>query len=157
MVSGSSSLPSAPLCLPSIESVLLHKVFKRASRGAVIVCDRYPSRRIGAMDSPQLDIPEHNSKRLSIKHCLAKLENSIYKRIPPPDIVIKLTVPVEIALERNVLRAKKGKIEDDDFVKVRHLQSHKQKYLTEHEHTINTNKHLSDTILEVKHILWASI
>lgn len=135
-------------------SVLLCKVFRKASSGSVMICDRYPSHRIGAMDSPQMDAPEHKAARPSLRDSLAKLEKRIYKRIPPPDIVIKLTVPIEIALERNTLRNKKCGLEDEDFVKVRHLQSHEQEYPTVDAHAVDTNKPLSETILEVERTIW---
>ena len=138
-------------------STLLRKVFRKASSGAVVICDRYPTYTTGAMDSSQLDVSQYKPGRFSIGYRLAKLENRIYKNIPPPDIVIKLTVPVEIAIGRNTIRNKKGSVEDEEFVKIRHSQSDKQNYVTACEHSFNTNRSQPETIREVKRLIWENL
>ncbi len=57
------------------------------------------------MDSPRLNPKDYKG----IKRKIAKLENSLYSKMPKPDILFSLTVPIEVAVERNRTRIKEGK------------------------------------------------
>ncbi len=132
---------------------LLLTVFRKASKGAIVICDRYPTYEVGAMDSARLECSLFNRRSHSLSYILSNLENRIYKKIPPPNIVIKLTVPVEIALKRNVLRKKKG-VENEDYVRRRHAQSGSLTYTTGCLYKIDTDQPLTETILAVKRCIW---
>jgi thymidylate kinase len=134
---------------------VLTRAYRAASKGNVVICDRYPSPAPGAVDSAQLDQAlSHNGKGFLAR--MALKEKKIYKSIPGPDLVIQLTVPVDIAVARNVTRKKKG-IETEDYVRRRHKQSIKTSFPGVRSLEVNTDKDLAETLLSVKHFIWQSI
>ena len=137
---------------------LLIKARRLAADGEMVICDRYPSEIIGAMDSPRLQEKLSASGLLSIIfNRLARLEKRLYEEIPPPDVVLKLKVSVETAKKRNQERIKVGK-ETDEYLESRHRQSQEwnmagSKYIYE----IDTEPSLAETISCVKKAIWESI
>ena len=130
---------------------LLTRAFGQAANGLIVLCDRYPSLQSGAPDSPQLAHLPVTSDRLSLRRRLTSLESRLYREIPPPDLVILLSVPVEIALARN---ASRGKTEPEDYVRFRHAHSSSVAFGNTPVHRINTDQPLEMTILEVKKAIW---
>jgi thymidylate kinase len=137
---------------------LLCKVDRARASGEIIICDRYPSQQTGAMDSPRLE--EHineNGFKIAIFNRLARCERKIYQKMPLPDIVIKLTVSLEIAKIRNAER-KKGDKDSDEFIEVRHRNAHNWfKEGIKHNVEINTDQSISATILKAKKVVWESL
>ncbi|MBN1526353.1 MAG: hypothetical protein JW919_02050 [Candidatus Omnitrophica bacterium] len=133
---------------------LIRKMAFRASKGAIVICDRYPSRCAGAMDSSQFGDTFFENRRFSLTSVLARTESRIYKSIPAPDMVIKLRLPVETAVERNISRNKRG-VESDEYVRLRHVQSHNHLFDSGHVYEMDTDKPLEETLLEVKRCVWS--
>ncbi len=134
---------------------LLVKARYLAANGEIIICDRYPSETIGAMDSPRLQENAIKEGTIGIVYnWLAHLEQRFYKQIPPPDAVLQLKVSVETAKRRNQERIKIGK-ETDAYLESRHRQSREwhmsgTKYIS----VIDTELPLKETILNVKKSIW---
>ena len=97
--------------------VLLSKAAASAARGEIVLCDRYPSSRSGAPDSPQLT---HLPASDPLRRRLAALEARWYRDIPAPDLVVALTAPLDVTLARN---ASRGKVEPEEHVRFRHSLS----------------------------------
>ena len=130
---------------------LLTRAFAQSSNGAIVLCDRYPSLSPGSPDGPQLlqsPIPEG---KYPLQYRLSRIEKQIYEEIPPPDLVVLLTVPVEVAILRNRNR---GKFEPEDFVRLRHAQSASLEFEKSYVFRINTDQPLDKTILDVKRAIW---
>lgn len=129
-----------------------------AANDQIIICDRYPSETIGAMDSPRLQKNLAAGDPLSgIFKILVNIENRLYNEIPPPDIVLRLKVSMEIAKQRNRDRIKVGK-ETDEYLEFRHLQSKDwQLSKTKQIYDVDTDQSLDDTILSVKKLIWEAI
>lgn len=137
---------------------LLIRARRLAARNEFVICDRYPSETIGAMDSPRLE-EIRNPKGLTdlMVNRLARIENRLYREIPPPDIVLKLKVSVETAKRRNQERIKIGK-ETDEYLESRHRQSGEWNMPgTKYVYTIDTEQSLDETILSVKKAIWESL
>lgn len=130
---------------------LLGRVHRRAANGAIVLCDRYPSSQGGAPDSPQLSQLLSSTDRTSIRYRLAVLESRLYREIPPPDLVIYLTAPLEVALSRNSAR---GKREPEDYVRRRHARSSNLEFERTIVQRINTDRTLDETTLEIKRAIW---
>jgi len=128
---------------------LIKRYWQRASWGEIVICDRYKSENFGVMDSKRLD-PEHYT---GIKKKLALLENSLYRKMPEPDLLFYLTVPVEVAVQRNEERIKDGK-ESEAFLRTRHLENSDLTYKAKAQYIIDTNRDYGDVISEIKHIVW---
>jgi thymidylate kinase len=134
--------------------MLLTRAFSRAANGNIILCDRYPSSSPGAPDSPQLSQVPLPRDRYPIRRRLARIENRLYRDIPPPDLVISLSVPLEVAIVRNRNRSKK---DPEGLVRLRHAQSSNIEFEKTLVHKINTNQSFDKTVLELKRELWNAL
>lgn len=81
---------------------LAHRRARRAAMsGAVVVCDRYPLPEIRLMDGPRTaGVP--GLARRPLARALARAERRYYERILPPDLLIVLRVPPQVAADRRV-------------------------------------------------------
>jgi hypothetical protein len=94
---------------------------------------------------------------LAIYSWLARLEQWMYRQIPPPDIALRLKVSIETAKRRNRERIKAGK-ESDVYVEHRHRQSPDwYKSGTKCTYDIDTEQPLIETVLHVKKVIWESL
>lgn len=130
---------------------LLSRAYSQAANGTIVLCDRYPSSQIGAPDGPQLSQLATPANHSSLRHRLARLEARLYRQIPPPDLVVYLSAPLEVALSRN---ASRGKKEPEDYVRRRHARSSSLEFEKTPVYKINTNQPFDQTVLEVKKAIW---
>lgn len=130
---------------------LLIRAFARSADGAIVLSDRYPSSRSGAPDSPQLG---HLSAPDALRRSLTALEARLYDDIPPPDLVIALTAPLDVTLARNAAR---DKTEPEDYVRFRHSLSSNLEFDGVPVHRISTDRPLEDVVREVKEAIWATL
>lgn len=155
---GVSSLPYAlrSVALAWDRRRLALRCRRQSARGALIVCDRYPSGTSGAMDSPRLAPASGRAGGVArFYNFLAQLEQAIYQRIPPPDIVLRLQVSLETALARN--RARGGQ-DGEAYLAVRHRQSRAwQMAGTRFEYRVDTEQSLEETLQSVKEAIWHSL
>ena len=137
---------------------LLRKVAKSKTNGELVICDRYPSELSGAMDSPRLEVQSGKSgMKIRIFNWLARKESELYKRMAPPDIAVKLSVSLVVAKKRNQDRIK-GEKDSDEFIEFRHQNAREWfKAGTRSILEINTDRSLSDTILNTKNAIWESL
>lgn len=100
------------------------KAQKYRSKNFLVISDRWPTMEIGSMDGPKMS----QDSLSGIRKILARIEERYYEKIPEADLNIILTVPVEVAIERNKNRIKEDK-ETDEEIRIRHDQSlnHKPK------------------------------
>jgi thymidylate kinase len=133
---------------------LLSRAFSRASNGSIILCDRYPSLSKESPDGSQLQNFAVSPNRYPIQHFLARIEKRLYQEIPPPDLVISLHVPMEVALMRNKTR---GKEEPEEYVRLRHSRASDPNVGNTPVCKINTDQPLAQTILEVKKAIWNAL
>jgi len=133
--------------------VLATKIFRKAARGAIIICDRYPSNVVGTADSPRLDESNEMGVWSHIYRIMVRIERKIYASIPTPDYVIRLSVPLEVALSRNEQRRKKGN-ESDEYVRRRHEESNKASFPASFVYDISTEKPLEESVREVRKAMW---
>jgi len=155
---GLSSLPYAfrAITLAWDRQRLILKARRLAAEGEIIVCDRYPSRIMGAMDSPRLEEePFKTGPVATIYNRLARLEKRLYQQIPPPDIVLKLKVSLETAKKRN--RERNGQ-DGEAYLEARHRQSQDWHMPgTRYVYDIDTEQSLEKTKCNVKEAIWESL
>jgi len=130
---------------------LLTRAFGRAANGTIVLCDRYPLLSAGTPDGPQLLKLLDSPDQYPIKRLLARIEQRLYREIPPPDLVIALSVPLDVAILRNRTR---GKTEPEDYVRMRHAKSSNLEFEKTSVYKINTNQPFENTVLEVKKAIW---
>ena len=92
-----------------VETIRAHKYSKN---GYIVICDRYPGLAEGKMDSPR--IPLNVSRGPFYQFCY-KLEQKLYRSISPANIIFQLSVPLEVAIERNNNREKIGKETENEL------------------------------------------
>ena len=128
------------------------KIKRKAAKGNIILCDRYKSENYCAMDSKRLD----PSNFTFIKYYLAKIENLLYESIPKPDLIINLTVPINVAVKRNKQRKKKDK-ETEEALRYRHSKNNNLTYKSDLVYNIDTNKDYTILVNQVKNIVWNNL
>ncbi len=133
---------------------LLTRAFSQAANGTIVLCDRYPSLQNGAPDSPQLSHWPVSSNGSSVRRLLAQIEARWYREIPPPDLVIYLSAPLEVTVSRNATRGKK---EPEDYVRWRHARSSNLEFGKTPIYKINTDQPLDQTVLEIKKAIWNAL
>ncbi len=135
---------------------LLWKARRASANGEIIVCDRYPTNATGMMDSPRL-LEDLNRQGFisSIYNWLAQIERTLYRQIPPPDIVLRLSVSLETAKKRNAAREI---VDDEIYLQNRHQQA-KEWFMsgTRSIKDVDTDLPLAETLLAVKQAIWASL
>ena len=133
---------------------LLTRASSRAANGNIVFSDRYPSSSSGATDSPQLGRVSLPEGKYPIRHRLAHFESQMYKEITPPDLVISLSVPLEIAIIRNKSR---GKEEPEELLRLRHAQASGLAFNKTSVVKVNTDQPIEETLLEVKKAIWNAL
>lgn len=124
------------------------KVRRAATRGEVVICDRYPIPNIKLMDGPRLARFETSPRRS--ERLLAQLERRYYNRILPPDVLLVLRVDPHKAATR--------KIEEDfDFVRVRANEVWEIDWTQSAATVIDASQPLEDVVREAKEVLWSRL
>lgn len=121
-------------------------------KGYIVICDRYPGLVNGKMDSPR--IPENQSKGSLYQFCYRK-EQNLYRSIQPANFIFQLSVPLEIAIERNRLRVKFGK-ETEDELKERFLLNSDAKFIGHNCHVIDASPSFESVLRPIIKGLWFS-
>jgi len=85
---------------------------KNAKKGFLVISDRWPTLQFGFMDGPKIVRTKNN---LILRLC-ERIENFFYTQIPNADLCIVLTIPTDIAIERNRNRVKEGKETDEEIL-----------------------------------------
>lgn len=124
----------------------------RLRSGEVVIADRYPSQDFGVMDSRRLD-PEVTR---GFARQIARYENRIYRRMPKPDFILCLQVPMDVAVQRNSARVKSDK-ETESALRMRHAQNSDLHYEAAAVCQLDTSGDLENTVLQAKHLVWKSI
>jgi thymidylate kinase len=123
----------------------------QAARGWIIVCDRYPSPVVGAPDGARL--PEPPEGATGLRAWLARLEQRLYRDVPAPDIVVCLSAPLNVAIDRNRDRVKAGK-ETAEFVTRRHASFFLPAFLGARSIELDTNQAQSATVQSLYRKVW---
>src|SRR5438094_7318271 len=85
---------------------LLIRAHRKAANGTLVLSDRYPTRQPGVPEGAMLHFLREDPR--SLYRWLARVEERTYGEIPQPDLVLRLDVPLELAVQRNLTRSKPG-------------------------------------------------
>ena len=133
---------------------LLTRAYARSANGEIVLSDRYPSVERGALDGAQLGHGDEPSPRGGVRSWLAGVESRLYLDIPPPDVVIYLTAPLEVALERNRERAKS---EPESYLLSRHARSSNLQFDRVPVHKVETDRPLDELRTEIRRLVWEAL
>jgi adenylate kinase family enzyme len=134
---------------------LLVRAHRQASAGTVIMSDRYPTLQPGVPEGPAISFLLHD--RHPLYAWLARLEDKAYRTIPPPDVVLYLEVPVDLACRRNLTRDKAGALKPTEVIRRRHALTTKLQFPGAAVHRVSTEAELETTLLPVKQIVWHAL
>ncbi len=130
----------------------LQKMWKARTRGMIVLCDRYPQTLYAGFNDGPL-IRDWSTSDNKLKKALSAWEYNVYNLANEllPDLVLKLMIPVEIAVERK---------KDTPLYKIKEkievVNSLEYKPPTE-VYRIDTSKDKEETVLEIKKIIWSAI
>jgi hypothetical protein len=133
---------------------LLTRACASAANGAIVLSDRYPSVERGAVDGAQLGYDHEPAPEGEVRRRLAALEARRYRDIPPPDLVVYLTAPLEVALERNRDR---GKSEPESYVLSRHGRSSSLEFERTTVYRLATDRPLDEVTSELRRVIWKAL
>ncbi|MDB5664059.1 hypothetical protein [Cypionkella sp.] len=102
---------------------LIFKSRRLATAGAVIITDRYPPSAIGAIDGRQFGEAAIAACRSRLKSALMRLEARLYDDLPKPDLVIRLSAPIQTTLLRDASRIKVDGPDPSSVLRRRDLES----------------------------------
>jgi thymidylate kinase len=134
---------------------LLVRAHADATSGTVIVSDRYPTLQPGVPEGPALSFLL--SDRNPFYAWLARLEGNAYRAIPPPDLVLYLEVPVDIACYRNLTRDKAEAPKPTEVIRRRHALTTKLQFPGVTVQRVSTDDDLQMTLRPVKEIVWKAL
>jgi thymidylate kinase len=131
------------------------RMSRKVINGSIVICDRYPAAIAGAMDGPRLEASTGPGSSGRLVSYLRKVELNLYRQVSSPDVVIRLTVPVEVAITRN--KERQWKREPDDYVRRRHVSGVVPSFPTARSIELDSNQPLSETILSAREIVWDAL
>jgi thymidylate kinase len=131
---------------------LISSYKKKVNNGEIVICDRYKSENYGVMDSPRLNPTNYRG----LKRLIANYENNLYKKMPEPDLLLYLTVPVDVAVQRNKKRIKEGK-ESEEFLRGRYKINKDLKYDANSQLYFDTNRDYTAVLKDIKQTVWENI
>jgi hypothetical protein len=134
---------------------LLFRSFRAASAGALLIADRYPSGDVGASDSCQFGAAALAGAS-GPKRALMRLEQACYAGLPQPDLVVRLSAPVEVTVERDATRTK-ADAPDADTVRWRRDIETSAHFPGIPELMVNTDSPLERTCSEVLEGIWGRL
>lgn len=143
------------VCLAVDRRSLILSMHRAASKGEIVIADRYVSLAPKAIDSQHFNDDEIQNQTSALKRWLMRREAGIYASIPAPDLVIALTVPVEIAIERDQKRDKNGP-KDPEYVRQRHAMSVSPRFSCQTEF-ISTLEDVTETQRRVMKLIWKAL
>lgn len=136
----------------------LLRAVRLARQGAVVVCDRYPNQVVGAMDGPRLPADGPVRGVLSVPyHFLARREQRLYDRLPPPDVLIRLSVSIEEARRRNREREKADKHTEAELEERHSLPPVAWPVREDRVKHVDTGRPLDESRLSVRRAVWAAL
>ena len=130
------------------------RAYASAANGVIVLSDRYPSVERGAVDGAQLGHDDGPAPAGAVRRRLAALEARQYREIPPPDLVVYLTAPLEVALERNRERTKS---EPESYVLSRHARSSSLEFERTTVHRLATDRPLDEVTSELRRVIWTAL
>ena len=134
---------------------LLVRAHRKAANGTLVISDRYPTRQPGVPEGPMLHFLRQDPRRLY--RWLARVEERTYRTIPQPDLVLRLEVPLELAVQRNLTRVKPGGPEPTEYLRQRHARSSELEFAGVPTYRIRTDALVEETVRAVKPILWSAL
>src|SRR6266403_3111066 len=158
-----AAMRTGPLFLFALRAVmlayerkkLLIRAHRKAANGTLVLSDRYPTRQPGVPEGAMLHFLREDPR--SLYRWLARVEERTYEEIPQPDLILRLDVPLELAVQRNLTRSKPGGPEPTEYLRQRHAKAAQLEFAGVPTYRIRTDTMVEETVRAVKPILWNAL
>ena len=121
-----------------------------------MIADRYPSSVAGTIDSACFDDEAIARAGSPVKRALMRLERRLYDSVQPPRLVLKLTAPLDVVVERDANRVKPGG-PDAETIRRRFALEANAEFPGARIASIPTSGGIDDTIREAMRAVWRAI
>jgi thymidylate kinase len=121
-----------------------------ATNGGIALCDRYPVQQLQLMESPNIARTVPPQRRNALVKSLLKLEESYYREIMQPDLLIVLRLDPEVAVLR-----KTG--ETEHHVRTRSGELWAQDWEGTNAYVIDAGQTAAEVEAEAKSIIWSKL
>ena len=135
---------------------LLIRSMRMVSSGTIIISDRCPATNATGLDGSAFDDLAVTQARSAFQRLLMEWERSIYRRLPKPRLVLKLSVPLATAIERDLTRCKPGG-PDPAAVRRRWTLESEAEFAKSAVCVIDTDGDLEETVRTAVTRIWQSI
>lgn len=120
---------------------------RAAGRGEIAVCDRYPLPGLETMDCPRISrVPGLGQRPLA--RWMSRLELVYYQRMVPPEAVVVLRAPPQVAVTRR-------SEQDADFVRRRATEIYERDWKEPNVHVIDAGRSIDEVVREVRTLVWS--
>lgn len=119
----------------------------------IILCDRFPSSLVGYVDGPQFSEKDASLVSSKLISWMMNCERRLYQGLIRPDLLVVLSVPVEVAIERNQNRSKQSP-QSDDFVAFRHRQNSEIQFEDQEQMIVDTRQAIEVCAQQIQARLW---
>ena len=132
---------------------LVRRCWREAADGSIVIADRYPAVSAGATDSSRFTEADVKRCRSWIKRSLMSLERRLYAALPGPQLVVRLSAPIQTTLRRDVERDKMGGPKPAAVMRRDVLAEYPGARIV----TIDTDRPLDETIAKAMGAVWAGV
>lgn len=135
---------------------LLARNMRAMASGTIVISDRCPVTNATGMDGSAFSDLAVSRARSPLQRWLMERERAIYRGLPRPRLILKLSVPLETALERDLARDKRGGPKPDAIQRRWSLESGSE-FAGSTVCPIDTSGTIEDTLRTVTARVWDSI
>ncbi len=135
---------------------LLTRALRAATSGTIVISDRYPSERVGAIDSCCFDEEALAKCSSPLDRWLMNQERALCKGLPKPALLLCLEAPIETTIERDARRLKQGGPDAAAVLRRWELESRPESSGTP-AIRIDTSQPLEETVRTVVGAVWSAL
>lgn len=135
---------------------LLGRALRASTAGSIVISDRYPSERLGAIDSGCFDEEALEKSRSPLSRWLMTLERSLSRDWPRPGLLLCLEAPIKTTIERDARRIKQDGPDAAAVVRRWELENRPECSGTP-VIVIDTNRPLDETVRTAVGAVWSAL
>jgi thymidylate kinase len=135
---------------------LLVRALRSATAGSIVISDRYPSESVGSIDSCCFDEAALARCNSPLKRWLMNRERALYKDLPKPGLLLRLTAPIETTIERDARRLKQDGPDAAAVLRRWELES-RPEFPGTSVIPIDTSRPLDETVQTVVKAVWPAL
>jgi thymidylate kinase len=138
------------VCTARDRYLLFTEMRRFAEAGGIALCERYPVPQNRLLVGPEIHRLLGHGRDTPLARRLMHLEQSYYRRITPPDVIMVLRVEPELAVRRKT-------DEPADYVRARARVIWDTDWTGTDAHLIDAGRALQEVIGDLKSVVWSEI